>query len=66
LLDHGHDIDYLVEELERVYPQIMTKIRFELSTKPSTQEKAAQGKSGFALTVARCVDRTIQCVDGAL
>ena len=35
LLDHGYHIDYLTEELEQVYPQIMTKIRFELSTKPS-------------------------------
>jgi hypothetical protein len=46
LLDHGYHIDYLIEQLEKVYPQIMTKIRFELSTKPSKQEKAAQGKSG--------------------
>lgn len=27
LLDHGYHIDYLVEALEQVYPQIMTKIR---------------------------------------
>jgi hypothetical protein len=46
LLDHGYHIDYLIEQLEKVYPQIITKIRFELSTKPSKQEKAAQGKSG--------------------
>lgn len=55
LLDHGYHIDYLIEELEQVYPQIMTKIRFELSTKPSKQEKAAQGKSGFVPAVARWV-----------
>jgi hypothetical protein len=48
LLDHGYHIDYLIEALEKIYPQIMTKIRFELSTKPSKQEKAAQGKAGFA------------------
>jgi len=30
----------------------MTKIQFELSTKPSKQEKAAQGKSGFVPAVA--------------
>lgn len=46
LLDHGYHLDYLTQELERIYPQIMTKIRFERSTKPSKQEKAAQGKSG--------------------
>ena len=55
LLDHGYHIDHLIAELEKVYPQIMTKIRFELSTKPSKQEKAAQGKSGFVPAIARWV-----------
>jgi len=55
LLDHGYHPEYLSEELERIYPQIMTKIQFELSTKPSKQEKAAQGKSGFVPAVARWV-----------
>ena len=31
LLDHGYHIDYLVRELQKVYPGIMTKIRFERS-----------------------------------
>ena len=55
LLDHGYHIDSLVEALEKVYPRIMTKIRFERSTKPSKQQKAAQGKSGFVPVVARWV-----------
>ena len=55
LLDHGYHPDYLTQELERVYPQMMKKIKFELSTKPSKQEKAAQGKSGFVPAVARWV-----------
>jgi Transposase DDE domain len=55
LLDHGYHIDYLTKALEQVYPQIMTKIRFELSTKPSKQEKAEQGKSGFVPAIARWV-----------
>lgn len=55
LLDHGYHPATLIEALENVYPQIMTKIRFELSTKPSKQEKAAQGKSGFVPAVARWV-----------
>ncbi|MEP0878950.1 transposase [Funiculus sociatus GB2-M2] len=42
LLDHGYHVDHLIEALEKVYPQIMTKIRFELSTKPSKQEKRHQ------------------------
>ena len=41
LLDHGYHLEYLTQELERVYLQIMTKIKFQLSTKPSKQEKAA-------------------------
>jgi transposase len=55
LLDHGYHVDYLTHALEQVYPQIMTKIRFELSTKPSKQEKAEQGKSGFVPAIARWV-----------
>jgi hypothetical protein len=55
LLDHGYHPDYLTKELERVYPQIMTKIKFELSTKPSKQQKDAQGKSGFVPAIARWV-----------
>jgi hypothetical protein len=55
LLDHGYHPEHLTEELEKVYPQIMTKIKFELSTKPSKQEKAAQGKSGFVPAIARWV-----------
>jgi hypothetical protein len=55
LLDHGYHIDYLIEELDSVYPQIMRKIKFKRSTKPSKQQKAAQGKSGFVPVVARWV-----------
>ena len=55
LLDHGYHVAHLIEELEQVYPQIMTKIRFELSPKLSKQEKAAQGKTGFVPAVARWV-----------
>ncbi len=55
LLDHGYHIDYLANELEKVYPQMMTKIRFELSTKPSKQAKAEQGKAGFVPAIARWV-----------
>lgn len=55
LLDHGYHIDSLTKALEQVYPQIMTKIRFELSTKPSKQQKAQQGTSGFVPAIARWV-----------
>ncbi|WP_375506453.1 hypothetical protein [uncultured Nostoc sp.] len=44
----------------------MTKIQFQLSTKPSKQEKAALGKYGFVPAVAFRGDRALQCLDGAL
>jgi len=35
--------------LQDIYPQIMTKIRFELAPKPTKAEKAALGKTGFVV-----------------
>jgi len=35
LLDHGYHPEHLTQELEQVYLQIMTKIKFELSRKLS-------------------------------
>ncbi|MBP5974871.1 transposase [Brasilonema sp. CT11] len=55
LLDHGYHPEYLREKLEKVYPQIMTKIRFELSPKPSKQEKKELRISGFVPVAARWV-----------
>jgi hypothetical protein len=53
LIEHGYHIGDLIERLEEIYPQIIVKIRFERSSKPSKQEKAAQGKSGFFPAVER-------------
>ncbi len=55
LLDHGYHPDKLIEALQQVYPQIMTKIRFELAPKPTKAEKAAQGKTGFVPVATRWV-----------
>ena len=55
VLDPKYHIDNLVRELQKVYPQIMTKIRFELSKKHSKQEKEKQEKSGFIPAIARWV-----------
>ena len=44
LLDHGYHPEHLTLELEKMYPQIMKKIKFELSTQPSGQQKAALAK----------------------
>jgi hypothetical protein len=55
LLDHGYHPDKLTQALEQIYPQIMSKIQFELSAKPSKAEKEANGKSGFVPVAARWV-----------
>jgi hypothetical protein len=55
LVDNGYHPDKLTQALEVIYPQIMTKIQFELSAKPSKAEKEANGKSGFVPVAARWV-----------
>ena len=55
LLDNGYHPDKLTQALEAIYPEIMTKIQFELSAKPSKAEKAAKGQSGFVPVAARWV-----------
>ncbi|MFN5854380.1 MAG: IS5/IS1182 family transposase, partial [Pseudanabaenaceae cyanobacterium] len=49
MVAHGYNPEYLTKELERIYPQIMTKIRFKVAPKMSKQEKQAQGTSGFVV-----------------
>jgi transposase len=55
LLDHGYNPESLRRELEKIYPGIMKKIKFEVSPKLSKQQKAEQGKTGFVPAVARWV-----------
>ena len=55
LLDNGYHPETIRRELEKVYPEIMTKIQFELSPKPSKVEKQALAKSGFVPVKARWV-----------
>ncbi len=55
LLDHGYHPNKLTSELEAVYPQIMRKMKLELSPKPSKADKAAQGKTGFIPVAVRWV-----------
>nr|WP_229499789.1 hypothetical protein [Nostoc mirabile] len=54
------------EEKELVYSQIMTKIRFELSAKPSKHENIAQGKSGFVPVTTRWVIERSLFLDGEM
>ncbi|MBD2509499.1 transposase [Nostoc muscorum FACHB-395] len=55
LIDHGYHPEKLTQALEQIYPQIMSKIQFELSPKPSKAEKEANGQSGFVPVAARWV-----------
>ena len=55
LLDNGYHPEKLTKALEEIYPEIMTKVQFELSAKPSKAEKAAKGQSGFMPVAARWV-----------
>jgi hypothetical protein len=63
LLDHGYHPDKITAELQKLYPQIMTKIRFELAPKPTKAEKAAVGKTGFVPVVTRWGKRALKCLD---
>lgn len=55
LLDHDYHPDKITAALQLVYPQIMTKIRFQLALKPTKAEKAAQGKTGFVPIATRWI-----------
>ena len=51
LIDNGYHPKKITVELEKIYPEIMTKIQFEVSPKPSKQE----GKSGFVPVATRWI-----------
>ncbi|WP_371257786.1 transposase [Synechococcus sp. PCC 7502] len=55
LLDSGYHIEKLTADLEKVYPEIMTKIRVEIAPKMSKQEKQEKGLSGFVTVPTRWV-----------
>jgi len=55
LLDHGYHPGRICTALQQRYPQLMTKIRFQLAPKPTKAEKAAQGKAGFVPQATRWV-----------
>jgi Transposase DDE domain len=55
LIDNGYHPEKLTQALAAIYPEIMTKIQFELSPKPSKAAKQAKGRSGFVPVAARWV-----------
>ncbi|MCL2931331.1 MAG: transposase [Trichodesmium sp. MAG_R03] len=46
LLDNGYHPEKIIQELQKIYPAIQTKIRLKLSPKPSKVEKKQEGKTG--------------------
>lgn len=55
MVDHGYHPATLTKALETIYPNIMRKIRFERSAKPSKADKAAMGQQGFVPVAVRWV-----------
>lgn len=55
LLDSGYHIEKLTTELVKIYPEIMTKIRFEIAPKMSKEKKQEKGLSGFVVVPTRWV-----------
>jgi hypothetical protein len=55
LLDNGYHPDRITAALKKVYPQILTQIRFQVAPKPIKAEKAVPGKSGFVPVATRWV-----------
>lgn len=55
LVDQGYHPEKIIVELEKVYPEIMRKIKFEVSEKPSKAEKKEKGISGFVVLKVRWV-----------
>ena len=55
LLDNGYHPETMTAALQALYPQIMTKIRFELAPKPTKAAKAAQAQTGFVVVTTRWI-----------
>jgi hypothetical protein len=66
LVDNGYHPEKLEQELKKIYPQIMTKIRFKLSPKPSKAQKEKEGKAGFVPVKARWVIEKTRLLDGEM
>jgi hypothetical protein len=55
LLHNGYHPDRITAALQKVYPQILALIRFQVAPKPTKAEKAVPGKSRFVPVAARWV-----------
>ena len=66
LLDNGYHPEKLEKELKKIYPQIMTKIRFKLSPKPSKAQKPQRREDGFCPSKSKVGHRKNQFLDGKM
>jgi hypothetical protein len=66
LLDHGYHLEYLEEQLREIYPRIMTKIKFELSKKPSRAGKGNDRENRICASGSEVGSRAVERVDGAV
>lgn len=55
LLDNGYNPNKIIQALTNVYPKIMSKIRIQLSPKPSKADKDKKGLSGFVPVACRWI-----------
>ena len=55
VLDNGYHPNKIITALTKVYPNIMRKIKIQLSPKPSKMEKEKRGKTGFVPVAARWI-----------
>jgi hypothetical protein len=55
LLDSGYHPDRITAAVQKVYPQILTQIRFQIAPKPTKAEKAVLRKSRFVPVATRWV-----------
>jgi hypothetical protein len=55
LLDSGYHPDRITAAVQKVYTQILTKIRFQIAPKPTKAEKAVLRKSRFVAVTTRWV-----------
>ena len=66
LLDRGYHPQHLRQELQKVYPQIMTKIRFELSAKLLRARKGSARGIWVDSGCDEVGDSAVECLDGAM
>jgi len=55
LQDSGYHPDRITAAVQKVYPQILTQIRFQVAPKPTKAEKAVLRKSRFVPVATRWV-----------